>query len=127
MNDPSQEITLYFKFDEMRIHCCNFNLKGQLILFCTVQTSIRYDRINIVCVYSIQSQKFQTKCQKIYKIPKEAEVICISKYDKIWLRLNNKIYEWNLLTGHTTIISKDIYKVIKSFRKKYFFLDREIY
>ena len=65
---------------------------------------------NIVCVYSIQDGK--SKCQNIYKIPIEAEVISISKDDKIWLRLNNDIYEWNIYKAYTTII---LHEVINKF------------
>src|SRR6266542_2516116 len=99
MKDSSQEIRLYFEFHLMNVYFCNFNFKGQLILFCTTETR-RGEKINIVCVYSIQNKT--TKCQKIYKIPKEAEVIGISRYDKIWLRLDNNIYEWNLRSEEHT-------------------------
>ncbi len=116
MNEPSREIKLCFEFDAMEVQFSNFNRKGELILFCSVRTNIRYDYINIVCVYSIQTE---TKCQKIYKVPKEAEIISISKHDKndkIWFRLNHNIYEWNLFTGHTTMILNDIYEVIINFK-----------
>ena len=113
MNESFQEISLDLEFDAMEVQFCNFNRNGNLILFCTVRTNIRYDYINIVCVYSIQAKKGE--CQKIYKIPKEAEVINISKYDIIWLYLNHNIYEWNLPTGHTTMILNDIYEVIINF------------
>jgi len=93
----------------MTVQFCNFNLKGELILFCTARKGTEYDEINLICVYSIQTK---IKCQKIfYLTPKEAELISISKHDKIWLRLNNNIYEWDRLTGHATIISKMIYEV----------------
>src|SRR5688572_27250979 len=109
-----QKIKLDSKFDEMKVQSCNFNSDGELILWCTSETNIRYNNkyrlINIVCVYSIQNGK--TKCQKMYTVPTEAEVISISKNDKIWLRLNNDIYEWDILTAHTTIILKNIYEVI---------------
>ncbi|CAG8483535.1 3153_t:CDS:2 [Funneliformis caledonium] len=66
-------------------------------------TNIKFDYISIVCIYSIQakkktSQPKKSECQQIYKIPREAEVISISKHDKIWLRLDHNIYEWNLRT-----------------------------
>jgi len=105
----SQEIKLYFEFDEMKVQSCNFNLRGELILFCTIK-NFRREEINIVCAYSIQAKK--TNCQKIYKIPIKADVISISKYDRIWLRLNDNIYEWDLLTGHTTSVLKNKFVVI---------------
>jgi len=86
---------------------------GELILFCTIE-NFRQEEINIVCVYSIQAKK--TKCQKIYKVPKKADVISISKYDRIWLRLNNNIYEWNLFTGQNTIVLKNRFVVIINFK-----------
>ncbi len=111
--NPSQEIELYFKFHEMEVQSCNFNLNEELILFSKAKAFINRDDINLVGVYSIQKNK--AICQKIYMIPKEAEVISVSKYDKIWLHFNNDIYEWNLLTGNTTILSKNIDEVIKYF------------
>ena len=91
--DTGQEIELYFEFDKMEVQSCNFNVDGELTLWCTGETNVRYNdnyrMINIVCVYSIQDEK--TKCQKIYTIPIEAEVISISKNNKIWLRLNNDL------------------------------------
>ncbi len=112
MKNPSKEIKLDLEFDEVKVQSCNFNLRGELILFGTVKVKIKreYEKINIVCVYSIQHTK--TKCQKIYEMPKEAEVISISEYDKIWFHFNNEIYEWNLSTGHSTILFKNVYEVI---------------
>ncbi len=114
MGRPSQEIKLDFKFDELKILFCNFNRQGQLILFCMSKN--KCDVIKIVCVYSIQTEgksstQTKTKCQKIYMIQKEVKLISISKDDKIWLRLYNDIYEWDL-NDLTTIISKNIYGVI---------------
>ncbi|CAG8747867.1 10007_t:CDS:2, partial [Funneliformis caledonium] len=74
MNEPFQEIKLYFEFDEMKVEFCNFNEQGQLILFCSVSTNTRFEYINIVCVYLIIKQSKNTKCRKFYKIPKEAEI-----------------------------------------------------
>ena len=125
------EIKLFFEFDWMEVKHCNFNMSGKLIFFCGAET-YKYDDVgtpvNLVCVYSIEDNDKneilptkETKCQKIYMIPKEAEVISISEHDKIWLRLNHDIYEWNLLTGHTTIILKNPYEVINIF----FFLKKK--
>jgi len=78
--NTSQEIKLYFEFDEMKVQSCNFNLRGELILFCTIK-NFRWEEINIACVYSIQTKK--TKCQKIYKVPKKADVISIAYQNMI--------------------------------------------
>jgi len=91
----------------MSVQSCNFNLKGDLILFCTNARDV-----NIVFVYSMQTETQAVKCQKIYMVPKEAELISISKYDRIWLRFNDYIYEWNLRDGNTTIVSNNISGVI---------------
>ncbi|CAG8466075.1 467_t:CDS:10 [Funneliformis caledonium] len=75
LNDKQpQEIKLYFEFDAMEIQICNFNKDGRLILFCSVRTNVIYDFINIVCVYSISTLTKKTKCQNIYKLPKDAEI-----------------------------------------------------
>ncbi len=92
MKNQSQEIKLYFEFDLMDVKLCNFNKNGEFVLFCMSETS-RGEKINIVYVYSVQTEPTKTKYQKIYKIPKEAEVINISKDDEIWLHFNNDIYE----------------------------------
>ena len=118
MGRPSQEIKLDFKFDELKILFCNFNRQGQLILF--YMSKNKCDVIKIVCIYSIQTEgksstQTKTKCQKIYMIQKEVKLISISKDDKIWLRLYNDIYEWDL-NSLTTIISKNIYGVIIDFK-----------
>ncbi|PKY51140.1 hypothetical protein RhiirA4_496375 [Rhizophagus irregularis] len=52
--------------------------------------------------------KISHMCQKIYRIPNEADVISISKDNKIWLRFNDNIYVWEMFTGHTTIVLKNI-------------------
>src|SRR5688572_2415372 len=91
-----------FEFKKMKVRCCNFNTRGDLILYCTNKNNKddkkdnddqddKDDESNIVRVYSIQTK---LKCQKIYMIPGKAEPISISKYDKIWLNFNDHIYEW---------------------------------
>ncbi len=112
--NTSRELKLYFEFDRINVKHCNFNKNGELILFCTIRTNLRYDKINIVCVYSIIKNKLirKSKCQKIFKITEEAKLISITKHNKIWLRLNNNLYEWDLLTAQTTIALKNIYEEV---------------
>ncbi|SRR6266498_1123357 len=117
-SEPSKKIDLNFEFNNMKVQSCNFNLKEELIVYC-IRTIIKdkgddneTDKANIVCVYSIQTK---VKCQRIYMISKKAEVISISKHNKIWLNFNDYIHEWNLHTGDTTIISINIGKVIINF------------
>src|SRR6266542_2599721 len=109
MNNTDQKIELYFKLNVYQFYC-NFNSKGEFILYGTDQY---WDEVNILWVYSTQGNKWM--CQKLYMTPLivgTAELISISKYDKIWLRYNNYIYEWNVLANNTTIISKNVYGVI---------------
>ncbi len=116
--NTSREIKLCFEFDTMNVKLCNFNIDGNLILFCTcrVKSNVKRNEIDLVCIYSIEqmnkSKTKKTKCQKIYMIPKEAELISITKYNKIWLRLNNNLYEYDLLAAHTTMALANIYEVI---------------
>src|SRR6266498_4241919 len=93
-----------------QVQHCNFNTKGEFILFCTTKNE------NNVRVYSIQTDDKKTNCQKIYKLSEKAELLNISKYDKILLLLNNDIYEWNLLTGKTNIVFKNVNEVIMMFQ-----------
>src|SRR5687767_14961348 len=95
--NTSKEIRLYFEFDWMDVKACNFNTKVELILFCIVQSNFRWNYVNLICVYSIETKnKLKTKCQKVYRIPEEAELISITRHDKIWLRQKNNLYEWDL-------------------------------
>src|SRR5688572_15381114 len=115
MKTPSQEkeIDLYFEYKEMKVQSCGFNLKGELILFCTIEPPK-----NLVCIYSRQTTHNKSnkwKRQKVYKIPKRVELINISKYDKILLRLDHQIYEWDLSTGDTVVLLNDLYEVIVNF------------
>src|SRR6266540_1366576 len=131
--ESKQSIELNCEFDEMKAKHCNFNTKGEFILFCTIKNIKKDDNktnktddnktgktkkqdLNIVCIYSIQTE---VKCQKVYMIPKEAEVISISKHDKIWLRFNDYIHEWNFHTGDITIISANAEKIIINFQEYY--------
>ena len=124
--NSKRQIELDFEPDNMSVQSCNFNNYNELILFCTTK-NFSGDDINVVCVYSMpiqttqtkqntQTKTTKTKCQKIYELLKGAEVISMSKYEKkIWLRLNNHIYEWNLVTGNTKIL-RNIYEVIINFK-----------
>ncbi len=116
---PFKKIDLNFKFNDIKVQSCNFNLREELILFCiknidvNEKYKVKIKSLNIVCVYSIQTK---AKCQKVYMIPKEADVISISKHDKICLCFNDYIHEWNLHTGDTSIMSANIKKVIINFK-----------
>ncbi|CAG8623307.1 13290_t:CDS:2, partial [Funneliformis mosseae] len=55
-------------------------------------------RSNIIWIYSTQTKSNKWMCQNVYEVPKEAELVSISKYDKIWLRINSRICEWDIVT-----------------------------
>src|SRR5581483_3680255 len=76
---------------------CTFNLKDELILFGGDSLLYR-DEYTIVFVYSTQNKNNKWNCKKIYEIPEELELICMSKYDELYLYSNNYIYKWNLIT-----------------------------
>ncbi|PKK59540.1 hypothetical protein RhiirC2_857300 [Rhizophagus irregularis] len=80
MNNDNQVIELNFDnsdFEDFRVsyRYFTFNLKGEFIL---------YNKIN-------------SDITAIYEIPKDFELIGISKNDKLYLFSNNSIYEWNIL------------------------------
>ncbi|CAG8538248.1 9661_t:CDS:2 [Funneliformis caledonium] len=108
MKNIYQEKRLRLKFEVSEVQHCNFNLEGDLIFSCTVDGPNGLE--NIVCVYSIQTKTNKTKWKIFFKISDGADVINISNYNKILLRLNDNIYEWDVLMGHTTIITKSIYE-----------------
>ena len=84
---------------------CNFSTNGELILFCKVSG---YDDGNLIFIYSIQAKTKTKKCQNLYMAPKEAEVIRITEYDNVWLRIGDHIHEWNLRDGCTTLVLDNI-------------------
>src|ERR1043166_7377641 len=111
-----QEVKLCYKFNKFNAKFCNFNLNGDLILVCTVKSNVTSKDMNLVCVFSIGpthkvTKIRETKCRSIHMIPEEAELIDITKYNKIWLRLNHSLYEFDLLTGNSTMASSNIYEV----------------
>ncbi|PKK61670.1 hypothetical protein RhiirC2_791467 [Rhizophagus irregularis] len=67
---------------------CTFNLKDELILYCR----------GTIFIYSTQTKSNQWNCIRMYKKSGNFKFISISKYDKLYLYLNNSIYEWNLVT-----------------------------
>src|ERR1051325_8594565 len=89
---------IYFKnlYDLNLVQFCNFNSEGDLILFCKARASDYEDYLNLIYVYSINAEEDTKKCRNIYMAPKEAEIIEITEYDKIWLRIKDHIHEWNL-------------------------------
>ncbi|POG58780.1 hypothetical protein GLOIN_2v1727824, partial [Rhizophagus irregularis DAOM 181602=DAOM 197198] len=74
---------------------CTFNLKGEFILY--GNDSLVSER-KIIWIYSTQTKNNKWECKRFYEIPKDYELIGISKYDKVYLFSNDYIYEWNINT-----------------------------
>ena len=94
-------------YDNMSVRLCNFNSNGELILFCDVR-ELEDGHANLVYVYSIQKETKTKKCRNLYMAPKEAEVLTITENDKIWLRIKDHIYVWNLRDARTTLVLDNI-------------------
>ena len=110
-SNTNHEIGLYFEFDRMDVRFCSFKKDGDLILSCKAKSNFRWKDVNLVCVYSIETKS--TKCQKIYMVPLDSELISITNSDKVWLRHQNNLYEWNLRNTHTTVVLKNLDEVNK--------------
>ncbi|PKK78592.1 hypothetical protein RhiirC2_770074 [Rhizophagus irregularis] len=107
----NQIIELNAKISHLKYHYCTFNLKGEFI-FCNDVKNRHRIYHKIIWVYSTQTKNNKWVCKGIYKIPKDFELISISKYDKLYLFSNNNIYEWNILTEKSVRIfgGDEIYK-----------------
>src|SRR5688572_19342728 len=77
LNDPGQDIELYFKFGIQQFYC-NFNLKGEFVLY-NIAEYVNFNQ-NFVWIYSTQTENNKWMCQRFYRISEEAELINISKY-----------------------------------------------
>jgi hypothetical protein len=95
-------------------------LKGEFI-FCNDVKNRQGIYHKIIWVYSTQTKNNKWICKRIYKIPKEFELISISKYDKLYLFSNNNIYEWNILNEKSIRIFGD-----EMYRREEFFKVKKI-
>ena len=107
MDNKNQEINLEFVCYDY--YCCTFNLKGEFILYSRIINDYFH---KFVWIYSTQTKNNKWNCKKMYKISdyksnKTFEVICISKYDKVYLLSNDYIYEWDILTEKSIRIFDD--------------------
>ncbi|GBC02745.1 hypothetical protein RclHR1_00480002 [Rhizophagus clarus] len=101
MNDNSKiEVDCGFK----NCQYCTFNLKGELILYCYPNPTIY--------IYSSKTKNNKWKHTKTYWIPVQFIFITISINNKLYLFLNDSIYEWDLDTEKVIKIF-DNYKEIK--------------
>ncbi|EXX70974.1 hypothetical protein RirG_082680 [Rhizophagus irregularis DAOM 197198w] len=103
MNNDNQVIELNLDnsdFEDFRVsyRYFTFNLKGEFILYNKINSDITaYKKHKIIWIYSTQTKNNKWMCKRIYEIPKDFELIGISKNDKLYLFSNNSIYEWNIL------------------------------
>uniref|UniRef100_U9U019 Uncharacterized protein n=1 Tax=Rhizophagus irregularis (strain DAOM 181602 / DAOM 197198 / MUCL 43194) TaxID=747089 RepID=U9U019_RHIID len=113
----NQIIELNAKISHLKYHYCTFNLKGEFI-FCNDVKNRHRIYHKIIWIYSTQTKNNKWECKGIYKIPKDFELISISKYDKLYLFSNNNIYEWNILTEKSVRIfgGDEIYKREKFYK-----------
>ncbi|CAG8498978.1 7075_t:CDS:2 [Funneliformis mosseae] len=108
MKNQNREMELYFKFGIDRFYC-NFNSKEEFILFSIHENTLDdpfFDKsvsllnnqkysTSIIWIHSTQTARW--KCKKIYEVPQGAELIGLSKHDRIQFRLNNNIYERSII------------------------------
>jgi hypothetical protein len=93
MNNKDKKIALNFD-KEVSLMYCTFNLKGEFIFYSTNRSS----KNDIIWIYSTQTKNNKWECKRFYRIPKDYELISISKYDKVYLVLYDYICEWNINT-----------------------------
>ncbi|UZO20946.1 uncharacterized protein OCT59_013355 [Rhizophagus irregularis] len=77
---------------------CTFNLKGEFILYSYFCFHGYLGSHDIIWIYSTQTKNNKWECKRFYRIPEDYELISISKYDNVYLFLNDYIYEWNINT-----------------------------
>ena len=73
--------SIRFNFDGEHRYDIKFNLKDQLIL----------NHETIIWTYSAQDKSWA--CEENYEIPEDYKLISVSKYDKLYLLLDNYICE----------------------------------
>jgi hypothetical protein len=108
MNNNTQEIKLYYDENIYQNHC-TFNVKGEFIICNEVKNQ------KILRIYSTQTKNNKWKCKQTYKIPQDYKLINISIYDKLYLLLNNCIYEWDIVSEKIgrIFVDEDHEEVIK--------------
>jgi hypothetical protein len=88
---------------------CTFNIKGEFIICSEVNNQ------KILRIYSAQTKNNEWKRKRICNIPEKYKLISISKYNKLYLLLNNCIYERDIATRKNVKIftDEDYEEVIK--------------
>ncbi|CAI2165719.1 10972_t:CDS:2 [Funneliformis geosporum] len=86
------------------------NVEYEIIDMNNPVQEIEFFKKKILWIYSTQTKSNKWICQRIYEIPYEVNLVSISKNDKIWLRINSRIHEWDIVTGQFTIITTNLYE-----------------
>jgi hypothetical protein len=111
MNNKDKKIALSFVTDVLgKYYNCTFNLKGECILYGTVGDH------KIIWIYSTQTKNNKWECKRFYRMPKDYDLISISKYDKVYLSSNVSFYEWNINTEKSVkIFNNEVINIVKLF------------
>ncbi|PKY52397.1 hypothetical protein RhiirA4_408264, partial [Rhizophagus irregularis] len=67
---------------------CTFNSKGEFILYSIIEVNGIFGGLKdhkIIWIYSTQTKNNKWECKRFYRIPKDYELINISKYNKAYL------------------------------------------
>ncbi|RGB28675.1 hypothetical protein C1646_673049 [Rhizophagus diaphanus] len=96
MNNKDKKIAL--DLDVVVVNYCTFNLKGEFILLGHIFFHSVLGGHNIIWIYSTQTKNNKWESKRFYRIPEDYGLISISKYDNVYLVLNDYIYEWNINT-----------------------------
>ncbi|PKK64414.1 hypothetical protein RhiirC2_716292 [Rhizophagus irregularis] len=101
-NNEKIALNLDTKIANQIDYYCNFNLKGEFILYSSFNPSL--DDRKTIWIYSTHTKNNKWECKRFYVTPVDYELISISKYDKVYLVSNDYIYEWDINTEKTVKI-----------------------
>ncbi|EXX71887.1 uncharacterized protein OCT59_027321 [Rhizophagus irregularis] len=108
MNNNNEKIALNIntKVAKLIDYYCNFNLKGELILYILYSNfgSVSFRNHKTIWIYPTQTENNKWECKRFYETPEDYELISISKYDKVYLFSDDYIYEWDINTEKTVKI-----------------------
>uniref|UniRef100_U9UR74 Uncharacterized protein n=1 Tax=Rhizophagus irregularis (strain DAOM 181602 / DAOM 197198 / MUCL 43194) TaxID=747089 RepID=U9UR74_RHIID len=94
----SDDKKLAFIYNDLNgLEIIDMNNDNQVIELNLDNSDFEDFRHKIIWIYSTQTKNNKWMCKRIYEIPKDFELIGISKNDKLYLFSNNSIYEWNIL------------------------------
>jgi hypothetical protein len=71
--------------EHSKYYYCTFNLKGEFILYIEFYANVTFEKNKIIWIYSTKTKNNKWECKRFYRIPKDYELISISKYGKVYL------------------------------------------